>query len=149
MFLLEPVGPDKPLRRGVKLRLEHDIWEGRYIVIRQAAVLDTLITDAFEEVTRFCSDVMGTTIGTISAGVPFILKARALVNPISTEQEARTRKWLNLLEGGSVLELFFSLEPKEDGREWVEIARFRKEDLPSEVPHPNVKPGPDPEGDTR
>jgi hypothetical protein len=148
-FLLEPVGLMKPIRSAVTLRLDHDIWEGRYQVIRRANVTDTLITDRLEEVTYFCSEVTGTNIGTIPDAVPFILSARALVNPISTEQEARTRKWLNLLDRGSILELFFSLEPKEDGREWVEIARFRKKDLPSEVPQPGLTQDDILEGETQ
>jgi hypothetical protein len=145
-FLLEPVGPDKPVRRSIILRLDHDIWEGRYQVIRNLNSPDTLVTAGFEAAARFCSDITAVSIGPISGAAPFVLSARALVNPISPEQEARTRKWLNLLDRGSVLELFFSLAPKGDGNDWVEIARFRKSDLPTVVPLPDLKSDAEQEG---
>ena len=69
-----------------------------------------------------------------------------MVNPISPEQKVRTRKWLNLLERGSILELFFSLDLRGNDNDWVEIARFRKQDLPTEVLSPN--PTPETEGET-
>ena len=65
---------------------------------------------------------------------PYVRRVRTIVNPISPEQEVKTRRWLNLLERGSVLELFFSFAPRENFQDWVEIARFRKADLPVEVP---------------
>ena len=133
-ILLEPVGPARPIRRALSLRLDHDIWEGRYQVVRRTATQDTLITESLEEATRFCSTFSALPIAPLpDDSVPFVLRIRTIVNPISPEQKVKTRKWLNLLERGSVLELFFSFEPKDDEQNWVEIARFRKRDLPSEV----------------
>lgn len=141
-FRLQSSPRARPVRRSISLRLDHDIWEGRYQVVRLASPPDTLVTTDFDEVLRYCSDITGLAIGAITAGTQtMVLSVRAVVDPISPEQEAKTRRWLNLLERGSVLELFFSLEPKDDGSPWFEIARFRKRDLPSEVP-PRETPDP-------
>jgi len=139
-FVLAPVGRAKPIRRTVSFHLEHDIWEGTFRAIRHGAVTDTLITDSLTEATRYCSVVTGSALARLTDRTPFILRVRARVNPISVEQEARTRKWLNLLDRGSVLELFFSLEPKNNQKNWTEIARFRKSDLPTDLPSPDIKP---------
>jgi hypothetical protein len=133
-ILLEPVGPARPIRRVISLRLDHDIWEGRYQVARQTESPDTLVTMDLEEATRYCSSFTGLAIAPLpDDAVPYVLRIRTIVNPISPEQKVKTRKWLNLLERGSVLELFFSFEPKNDDQDWVEVARFRKDDLPSEI----------------
>ena len=132
-FLLEPAGPSRSSRRGLTLRLDHDIWEGRYQVIRYSTHTDTLIADNLEDASRFCSALVGVRlVPLLEASAPFTLRVRSVVNPISPEQEVKTRKWLNLLERGSVLELFFSFAPTSDSHDWVEIARFRKSDLPTE-----------------
>ena len=146
-FLLEPAGPARPSRHAVNIRLDHDIWEDRYQVVRHASRPDTLVTDKLEEATLFCSDLVGMRLVTLTDDLtPFVLRARAVVNPISPEQKVRTRKWLNLLERGSILELFFSLDLRGNDNDWVEIARFRKQNLPTEVPSPN--PTPETEGET-
>ena len=134
-FLLEPDGPIDATRLAIGIQLDHDIWEGQYRVIRNASQPDTLVTRGFVEATTFCTDLSGLRLGPLSdEPVPLVLKVRVHVNPISPEQEARTRRWLNLLDRGSVLELFFSLGPRGEGVGWIEIARFRKSDLPATPP---------------
>ncbi len=139
-FLLKPAGSARAIRRLVNIRLDHDIWEGQYQIIRNVNEPDTLVTDSLAEATLFCSNLTGFQFALLAdAPVSYVLQIRTIVNPISPEQEVRTRKWLNLLERGSILELFFSLEPKIDDN-WVEIARFRKQDLPTEVPPSDTPP---------
>ena len=127
----------RKIRQIISLRLDHDIWEGRYRITRQGASPDTLVTDQFTEAEVYASTLNQFPIATLpDVEAPFLLRIRSAVNPISPEQEAKTRKWLNLLERGSVLELFFSLAPTDQQGSWIELARFRKSDLPTEVPSP-------------
>jgi len=143
-FSLEPVGPQRSARKAIRLRLDHDIWEGRYQIVRESGHADTLVTDSLSVATRFCSNLSSVQIATLTdARAPFVLKARVMVNPITPEQEAKTRRWLNLLERGSVLQLFFSFEPKDNQHPWVEIARFRKDDLPTDMTPSSPPPEPE------
>ncbi len=146
-FLLEPVGPAKSTRKLLNLRLDHDIWEGRYQILRRLSRPDTLTTRDLVQATRYCSDLDGVPLAVLSEDTaPFVLRVRTVVNPISPEQEVKTRRWLNLLERGSVLELFFSLAPESDDHDWVEIARFWKDDLPAEISTPDQPD--EPEGES-
>ncbi len=120
---------------SIVIQLDHDIWENRYTVTRSDSNTDTLRTDAFKDVEHAVTVLFAIPIGLIAQNDrPYTLSARSRVDLISPEQERRTRRWLNLLERGSILELFFSLDPREQDIPWSEIARFRRSDLPQEPP---------------
>lgn len=107
---------------AAEIRLEHDIWEGRYRVIRYASRPDTLETTVFDSATAFCSTLKGFPLRVLpSRDERFGLHLRVEVNPISPEQQQRTRRWLNLLEKGSLLELFISLDRPAEQTQWIEI----------------------------
>lgn len=112
-------------------RLEHDIWEGQYRLIRQSARPDTQITSHFEDIRRACSELQGVTLVQLPLpDEPITLQVRIDVNPISPEQRERTRQWLKIIEKGSFLEFFFSLD-RSASPEWVDLFRFH----PSALPH--------------
>lgn len=118
-------------QRGLTSRLEHDIWEGEYRLIRQAAQADTSITSDFEDIRRACSELQGIDLVALPLpSVPLTLQVRIDVNPISPEQQARTRRWLKILEKGSYLEFFYSLD-RPPSADWVDVIQFR----PSALPH--------------
>lgn len=127
------LGPEdnfKPLDQILRIRLDHDIWEGQYHVVRHASMPDTLQTASFDTVRSFCSNLKDITLGPLSStGKQFVLQARVGVNPISPEQQQRTRKWLNLLEKGSLLEFFIPLDRPSERTRWIEVGRFNIEDL--------------------
>ena len=113
------------------LKLQHDIWEGRYEIIRQADPPDTLRTREFAEVQRFCSQHRSISLGAIEeSDRPLVVLLRIAVNPISVEQEQRTRRWLQFLKRGSILELFVSLDRPFDRTSWLEIGRLTAEPAP-------------------
>ena len=114
---------------AVGLRLDHDIWEGRYQVVREAGRRDTLQTTDFDSVSTFCSTLHGLSLGPLPEGRSFRLRLRVGVTPISIEQEQRSRRWLNVLQKGSLLELFFSLDRPSERTPWIEIGRYSPEDL--------------------
>ena len=117
--------------RGLLRRLEHDIWEGQYRLIRQSARPDTQITSHFEDIRRACSELQGVTLAQLPLpDEPITLQVRIDVNPISPEQRERTRQWLKIIEKGSFLEFFFSLD-RSTSPEWIDLFRFR----PSALPH--------------
>ena len=127
---LEGNGGFRRRDRVVATMLEHDIWEGRYLGIRQGSRRDTLETRAFREAERFCTELTGVSLGpTPPANGELVLRARVSVNPITEEQHRRTRKWLNFLHRGSILELFISLDTSTERTDWLDVARFRSEDL--------------------
>jgi hypothetical protein len=112
------------------IRLNHDIWEGRYTVIRHRAVPDTLITTDFEEASWFCSHMEGIALGPAPAETGELsLRTRVGVDPISPEQRRRTRSWLDFLDEGGVLEFFISLDRPSERTNWLELDRFTLEDL--------------------
>jgi hypothetical protein len=114
----------------LRIRLDHDIWEGQYRVVRQASVPETLQTADFKTAESFCSDLKNITLGSLPPGKEqVVLQARIGVNPISPEQQQRTRKWLNLLEKGSLLEFFIPLGRPSERTRWIEVDRFSPEDL--------------------
>ena len=116
---------------GLLRRLEHDIWEGQYRLIRQSARPDTQITSHFEDIRRACSELQGVTLAQLPLpDEPITLQVRIDVNPISPEQRERTRQWLKIIEKGSFLEFFFSLD-RSTSPEWIDLFRFR----PSALPH--------------
>lgn len=122
--------------RSVIIQLHNDIWENRYTLIWSARG-DTLSTQAFTEVERTVSTLSRLPIGVLDRSErPYRLAIRSGIDLISPEQERRTRRWLNLLERGSVLELFFSLDPREQDVPWSEVARFSRGDLPQAPPYP-------------
>ena len=117
--------------RGLLRRLEHDIWEGQYRLIRQSARPDTQITSHFEDIRHACSELQGVTLAQLPLpDEPITLQVRIDVNPISPEQRERTRQWLKIIEKGSFLEFFFSLD-RSTSPEWIDLFRFR----PSALPH--------------
>ena len=117
--------------RSLLRRLEHDIWEGQYRLIRQSARPDTQITSHFEDIRRACSELQGITLTQFPLpDEPITLQVRIDVNPISPEQRERTRQWLKIIEKGSYLEFFFTLD-RSTSPEWIDLFRFR----PSALPH--------------
>ena len=117
--------------RSLLRRLEHDIWEGQYRLIRQTARPDTQITSHFEDIRRACSELQGVTLALLPLpDEPITLQVRIDVNPISPEQRERTRQWLKIIEKGSYLEFFFTLD-RSTFPEWIDLFRFR----PSALPH--------------
>ncbi len=128
-FRLDSERQSKAREFAVGLRLDHDIWEGRYQVVREAGRRDTLQTTNFDSVSIFCSTLHGLALGPPPEGRSFQLHLRVGVTPISIEQEQRTRRWLNVLQKGSLLELFFSLDRPSERTPWIEIGRFSPEDL--------------------
>ena len=129
-FRLESERRSRILEKTLEIRVDHDIWEGRYRVVRQTSMPDTLRTADFKIAEQFCSDLHGIVLGAPPPGIrQFILRARIAVNPISPEQRQRTRKWLNLLEQGSLLELFISLDRPSERTRWIEVGRFSPEGL--------------------
>jgi len=118
------------LDHSVLMRLEHDIWEGQYLVIRQSNTPDTLKTNQFSIAETYCSKISNISLGPLPAQpVNLYLQMRIAVNPISLEQERRTRNWLNVLQEGSLLELFITLDRPADRTKWIEIERFNTGDL--------------------
>lgn len=120
-FRVRTVGGDFG-SHAAKIRLEHDIWEGHYRVIRHASRPDTLETAVFDSATAFCSMLKAFPLGVLpSRDERFGLHLSVEVSPISPEQQQRTRRWLNLLEKGSLLELFISLDRPAERTQWIEI----------------------------
>ena len=128
-FRLDSERQSKAREFAVGLRLDHDIWEGRYQVVREAGRRDTLQTTNFDSVRIFCSTFHGLAFGPLPEGRNFQLRLRVGVTPISIEQEQRSRRWLNVLQKGSLLELFFSLDRPSERTPWIEISQFSPEDL--------------------
>ncbi len=128
-FRLDSDRQSKALEFALGMRLDHDIWEGRYRVVRDTGRLDTLQTAHFDAVRNFCSVLHGLALGPLPDGRNFQLRLRVGVTPISIEQEQRSRRWLNVLQKGSLLELFFSLDRPTKRTPWIEVSRFSPEDL--------------------
>lgn len=128
-FRLDSDRHSKALETAVGMRLDHDIWEGRYRVVRDTGRLDTLQTAHFDTVKTFCSVLQGLSIGPLPDGRNFRLRLRVGVTPISVEQEQRSRRWLNVLQRGSLLELFISLDRPTKRTPWIDVSQFSPEDL--------------------
>lgn len=142
-FLLQPAR-GRTRRHIESYRLNHDIWEGRYTIFQETGRRDSLMTDRFNLASKFVSELGRIPVAVLPDDqIPYVLQIRSIVNPISPEQEVKTRRWLNLLEKGSVLELFFSFAPRDHEGDFVQVARFRKQDLPSEVIPPTTAPDPE------
>lgn len=128
-FRLDSDRKSKALEYTLGMRLDHDIWEGRYRVVRNTGRLDTLQTAHFDTFRTFCSILEGLTLGLLPDGSDFRLRLRVGVTPISVEQEQRSRRWLNVLQKGSLLELFISLDRPTKRTPWIEVGQFSAEDL--------------------
>ncbi|MDE2887640.1 MAG: hypothetical protein OXR72_05445 [Gemmatimonadota bacterium] len=128
-FRLDSDRQSKALEYALGMRLDHDIWEGRYRVVRDTGRLDTLQTAHFDTVRAFCSIHRGLPLGPLPDGRKFNLRLRVGLTPISVEQEVRSRRWLNFLQKGSLLELFISLDRPTDRTPWIEVSQFSPEDL--------------------
>lgn len=128
-FRLDSDRQSKALEYTLGMRLDHDIWEGRYRVVRHTGRLDTLHTARFDTVRTFCSVHRGLPLGPLPDGREFRLRLRVGVTPISVEQEQRSRRWLNVLQKGSLLELFISLDRPTKRTPWIEVSQFSPEDL--------------------
>ena len=102
---------------------------GRYRVVRDTGRLDTLQTAHFDTVKTYCSVLRGLSIGPLPEGRDFRLRLRVGVTPISVEQERRSRRWLNVLQRGSLLELFISLDRPTKRSPWIDVSQFSPEDL--------------------
>ena len=128
-FRLDSGRQSKALEYTLGMRLDHDIWEGRYRVVRDTGRPDTLQTAHFDTVRTFCSVHRGLPLGPLPDGRNFKLSLRIGVTPISVEQEQRSRRWLNVLQKGSLLELFISLDRPTERTPWIEVSQFSPEDL--------------------
>jgi len=118
-------------QRTLIKRLEHDIWEGQYRLIEQTTQPDTLVTSHFNDIQKSCSEHQGLALARLPLpDLSLTLQVRLDVNPISPEQQERTRQWLKVLKKGSLLEFFFSLERPEPSP-WIDLRKFR----PSALPH--------------
>lgn len=116
----------------INKQLEHDIWEGEYRLINHTLPPDTLISTRFEDIRLACTDIQG--IALTGRKLPdqlLTLQARIHINPITPEQQARTRRWLKILRKGSLLEFFFSFRKPNPPTPWVTLYQFR----PSALPH--------------
>jgi hypothetical protein len=127
---LEAEDGPRLFEQALRIGLEHDIWEGRYRVVRHASGTDVLQTSDFAVAERFCTELDSIGLSPIPA-LPghLILKAKVTVSPISPEQQRRTRRWLDILERGTILELFISLDRPSEQTRWIEIKRFSLEEL--------------------
>ena len=113
-------------------QLEHDIWEGQYRLINLTATPDTLVSDDFESIRQICTDIRG--IALTNRPLPndlLTLQARVHIDPITPEQQERTRRWLKILRKGSLLEFFFSFRKPNPPTPWVNLLQFK----PSALPH--------------
>ena len=116
--------------RSLIKRLEHDIWEGQYRLIKQVPQPDTLYATHFEDIQKACSELQGLALAVPPLpDTPLTLQARIDINPISPEQQERTRRWLKVLKKGSLLEFFFSLE-RPTPSNWIDLLVFRPNALP-------------------
>lgn len=118
--------------KNIHKQLEHDIWEGQYRLIRLHAPSDTLVSDSFENIRKLCTHVQGISLtGRPLPNDLLTLQARVHVDPITPEQQERTRRWLKILRKGSLLEFFFSFRKPNPPTPWVNLLQFR----PSALPH--------------
>ena len=135
-FRVVPSGGRRPLSgKSCALRLDHDIWEGEYQVIRHAPPADTLKTVSFVEAIRFCAELDSLPVHSMKdldrlpKDLPLMLQMRAAIDPVTPEQEARTKHWLNILQRGSLLEFFISFESASETTPWLDLRLFRLDDL--------------------
>ena len=118
------------VQQTVLKRLEHDIWEGQYRLIHQATQPDTSISRDFKEIVQSCSEYEGFVLALLPLpDQSLTLQVRMDVNPISPEQQERTRQWLKVLKKGSLLEFFFSLE-RPAPSPWIDLLQFHPQALP-------------------
>jgi hypothetical protein len=116
----------------IKKQLEHDIWEGQYRLIRPTAPPDTLVSTSFEDIRRACTIIRGVAMTLLPLPDEILtLQARVHIDPITPEQQERTRRWLKILRKGSLLEFFFSFRKSNPPTPWVNLLQFR----PSALPH--------------
>lgn len=121
----------------INKQLEHDIWEGKYRLVTFTDPPDTLITESFEEVSRFCTDIQNVTLTPMPLpDEMLILQARVHIDPITPEQQERTRRWLKILRKGSLLEFFFSFRKPNPPTPWVNLMQFRPSALPYLIQEP-------------
>ncbi|MBT3605916.1 MAG: DUF4390 domain-containing protein [Candidatus Latescibacteria bacterium] len=116
----------------INKQLEHDIWEGQYRLISQTPPPDTLTSTSFEEIRQAATRIQGIALtGRKLPNEVLTLQARIHINPITPEQQARTRRWLKILRKGSLLEFFFSFRKSNPPTPWITLYQFR----PSALPH--------------
>lgn len=121
----------------INKQLEHDIWEGKYRLVTFTTPPDTLITESFEEVSRFCTDIQNVSLAPMPLpDEMLILQARVHIDPITPEQQERTRRWLKILRKGSLLEFFFSFRKPNPPTPWVNLMQFRPSALPYLIQEP-------------
>lgn len=113
-------------------QLEHDIWEGEYRLVRLTEPPDTLTANAFDAIRTACTDLQNIALTTLPLPDQMLtLQARVHINPITPEQQERTRRWLKILRKGSLLELFFSFRRLNPPTPWINLLQFR----PAALPH--------------
>lgn len=116
----------------INKQLEHDIWEGYYRLFDLSASPDTLIADDFEIIRKACTDLQGIALArTPLPNELLTLQTRIHIDPITPEQQERTRRWLKILRKGSLLEFFFSFRRPNPPTPWYNLIQFR----PSALPH--------------
>ena len=116
-------------------RLEHDIWEGEFRLIRLHGLRDTLTFTQLSEVARSCANLQNISLHALPLPDRILtLQSRIQVDPISPEQEERTRRWLKILRKGSLLEFFFSLEARQGQSRWIDLIQFHPDALPHLLP---------------
>ncbi len=116
----------------INKQLDHDIWEGQYRLIRLTTPPDTLTSNSFEEIRHICTHMQGMSLTRLPLPNEVLtLQARVHIDPITPEQQERTRRWLKILRKGSLLEFFFSFGKPNPPTPWVNLLQFN----PSALPH--------------
>jgi hypothetical protein len=112
-------------------QLEHDIWEGQYRLIHLGVPADTLVSNSFEQIRLAATDIQNIPISRMPRIDDILtLQARVAIDPITPEQRERTRRWLNILKKGSLLEFFFSFRKSTHSSPWMNLLQFYPGALP-------------------
>ena len=116
----------------INKQLDHDIWEGQYRLISLTSPPDTLTSTRFEDIRHICTHMQGVALTHLPLPNDVLtLQARVHIDPITPEQQERTRRWLKILRKGSLLEFFFSFGKPNPPTQWVNLLQFH----PSALPH--------------
>jgi len=125
------------VEKEINKQLEHDIWEGKYRLVTLKQSPDTLITENFDEVSQYSTDIQNINLALLPLPEEMlILQARVHIDPITPEQQERTRRWLKILRKGSLLEFFFSFRKPNPPTPWVNLIQFRPSALPYLIQEP-------------
>lgn len=134
-------GRRRVFEKEIGFEIHHDIWEGRYLVLKRASPPDTLRTSAFHAVERFCTEINAVELVPLQDLRPderLGLKFRVLANTVSPEQARRTRKWLEpsddpdagdspggiRVDFGDLIDFFFNIYKPQERSGWVDLGTF-------------------------